>query len=168
MFGKYRDGELGESPAFSKYNGSDLQLIFVPGGSAMRILVPWKPVVLVWGMLSGMILVSFIASSLLPGQKRIWFGRSKLDSSLLQNVDSADSQRPMGESFGRLIWQSFEVDFLISIMASCGDAEIRSASLCSSDHLLSAEWHRSEDFAYLLSSLPKWQRSYFGSEFAAT
>jgi len=34
----------------------------------MRILIPWKPVVLVWGLLSGMILVSFIGSSLLPGK----------------------------------------------------------------------------------------------------
>jgi len=34
----------------------------------MRILVPWKPVVLVWGLLSGMILVSFVASSLLQGK----------------------------------------------------------------------------------------------------
>lgn len=42
--------------------------LFVPGGSAMYILVPWKPVVLVWGLLSGMILVSFVASSLLEGK----------------------------------------------------------------------------------------------------
>jgi hypothetical protein len=34
----------------------------------MQILVPWKPVVLVWGLLSGMILVSFVASSLLEGK----------------------------------------------------------------------------------------------------
>ena len=34
----------------------------------MRILGPWKPVVLVWGVLSGMILVSFVASSLLAGK----------------------------------------------------------------------------------------------------
>ncbi len=34
----------------------------------MRILVPWKPVVLVWGLLSGMILVSLVASSLLQGK----------------------------------------------------------------------------------------------------
>ncbi len=34
----------------------------------MWILVPWKPVVLVWGLLSGMILVSFVASSLLVGK----------------------------------------------------------------------------------------------------
>ena len=42
--------------------------LFVPGGSDMYILVPWKPVVLVWGLLSGMILVSFVASSLLQGK----------------------------------------------------------------------------------------------------
>jgi len=34
----------------------------------MYILVPGKPVVLVWGLLSGMILVSFVASSLLEGK----------------------------------------------------------------------------------------------------
>jgi hypothetical protein len=34
----------------------------------MYILVPWKPVVLVWGLLSAMILVSFVASSLLEGK----------------------------------------------------------------------------------------------------
>jgi len=34
----------------------------------MRILVPWKPVVLVWGLLSGMILLSFVASSVLQGK----------------------------------------------------------------------------------------------------
>jgi hypothetical protein len=34
----------------------------------MYILVPWRPVVLVWGLLSGMILVSFVASSTLQGK----------------------------------------------------------------------------------------------------
>ena len=34
----------------------------------MYILVPWRPVVLVWGLLSAMILVSFVASSLLEGK----------------------------------------------------------------------------------------------------
>jgi|GEM_PF-2572724 hypothetical protein len=34
----------------------------------MYILVHWKPVVLVWGLLSGMIFVSFVASSLLEGK----------------------------------------------------------------------------------------------------
>jgi hypothetical protein len=31
----------------------------------MQILVAWKPVVLVWGLLSGMVFVGFVASSLL-------------------------------------------------------------------------------------------------------
>jgi hypothetical protein len=44
------------------------ELFFEPGGSAMLILVPWKAVVLVWGLLSGVILVSFVASSLLEGK----------------------------------------------------------------------------------------------------
>jgi hypothetical protein len=34
----------------------------------MYILVPWKPVVLVWGLLSGMILVGFVASSVFQGK----------------------------------------------------------------------------------------------------
>jgi hypothetical protein len=34
----------------------------------MYILVPWKPVVLVWGLLSGMILVGFVASAVLQGK----------------------------------------------------------------------------------------------------
>jgi len=34
----------------------------------MQILVPCKPVVLVWGLLSGMIFLGFVASSLLEGK----------------------------------------------------------------------------------------------------
>ena len=34
----------------------------------MRILVPWKPVVLVWGLLSAMIFLGFVASSLREGK----------------------------------------------------------------------------------------------------
>lgn len=33
----------------------------------MYILVPWKPVVLVWGLLSAMIFFGFVASSVLQG-----------------------------------------------------------------------------------------------------
>src|ERR1017187_9902994 len=53
---------------FSQYNSGNSEPFFVPGGSAMRILVPWKPVVLVWGLLSGMIFVGFVASSVLQGK----------------------------------------------------------------------------------------------------
>ena len=59
-----RTGAMG----VSQYNSGNSEPLFVPGGSAMYILVPWKPVVLVWGLLSGMILVSFVASSLLQGK----------------------------------------------------------------------------------------------------
>jgi hypothetical protein len=34
----------------------------------MRILVPWKPIVVVWGLLSAMILFGFVASSVLQGK----------------------------------------------------------------------------------------------------
>jgi hypothetical protein len=34
----------------------------------MYVLVPWKPVVLVWGLLSGMIFFGFVASSVLEGK----------------------------------------------------------------------------------------------------
>ena len=34
----------------------------------MQILVPWKPVVLVWGLLSAIIFFSFVASSVLQGK----------------------------------------------------------------------------------------------------
>jgi hypothetical protein len=53
---------------FSQYNSGNREPLFVPGGPAMQILVPWKPVVLVWGLLSGMIFVGFVASSVLQGK----------------------------------------------------------------------------------------------------
>ena len=34
----------------------------------MYILVPWKPVVIVWGLLSAMVLFGFVASSVLQGK----------------------------------------------------------------------------------------------------
>ena len=34
----------------------------------MYILIPWKPVVLVWGLLSAMIFFGFVASSVLQGK----------------------------------------------------------------------------------------------------
>jgi hypothetical protein len=32
------------------------------------LILPWKPVVLVWGLLSGMIFIGFVASSVLEGK----------------------------------------------------------------------------------------------------
>jgi hypothetical protein len=37
-------------------------------GGTMLILIPWKPVVIVWGLLSAMILFGYIAGSLMKGQ----------------------------------------------------------------------------------------------------
>ena len=34
----------------------------------MQILVPWKPVVLVWGLLSAMIFLGFVVSSVFEGK----------------------------------------------------------------------------------------------------
>ena len=57
-----------KSLVFSQYNGGNREPLFVPGGSGMYILVPWKPVVLVWGLLSAMIFFGFVASSVLEGK----------------------------------------------------------------------------------------------------
>jgi hypothetical protein len=62
-----RRNVYGECPTSSRRNISRGPL-FVPGGSAMGILIPWEPVVLVWGLLSKMILLSFVAFSLLQGK----------------------------------------------------------------------------------------------------
>ena len=43
----------------------------------MRILVPWKPVVLVWGLLSAMIFFGFVASSVLEGKDPFAPGATK-------------------------------------------------------------------------------------------
>src|ERR1039458_8263701 len=55
-------------PGFSQYNSRNCEPLFVLGGSGMYILVPWKPVVLVWGLLSAMIFIGFVASSVLEGK----------------------------------------------------------------------------------------------------
>lgn len=39
-----------------------------PGGRAMLILVPWKPVVIIWLVLSAMFFFSCVAQSLMEGQ----------------------------------------------------------------------------------------------------
>jgi hypothetical protein len=47
----------------------------------MQILVPWKPVVLVWGLLSGMIFFGFVASSVLQGKDPFAPGATTTESS---------------------------------------------------------------------------------------
>src|ERR1700688_595577 len=51
-----------------RYNSDNREPLFVPWRSAMYILVPWKPVVFVWGLLSAMIFFGFVASSVLQGK----------------------------------------------------------------------------------------------------
>ena len=43
---------LGKYVRFSQYNTDNREPPFVLGSSAMQILVPWKPVVIAWGLLS--------------------------------------------------------------------------------------------------------------------
>jgi hypothetical protein len=60
----------------------------------MYILVPWKPVVLVWGLLSGMILVSFVASSLLQGKNPFAPGATITQPSALKATAANAGQQP--------------------------------------------------------------------------
>ena len=55
----------------------------------MWILVPWKPVVLVWGLLSGMIFVGFVASSVLQGKDPFAPGAIMAQPPLRQNGSCA-------------------------------------------------------------------------------
>ena len=77
---------------FSLYNGNNRSPRFVLGGPAMRILVPLKPVVLVWGLLSAMILVGFIASSMLQGKNPLTVG-SAVSQSKDANARSARAEQ---------------------------------------------------------------------------
>ena len=60
----------------------------------MYILVPWKPVVLVWGLLSGMILVSFVASSLLQGKNPFAPGASIMQPTNVKAGAEQPGQQP--------------------------------------------------------------------------
>ena len=60
----------------------------------MHILVPWKPVVLVWGLLSGMILVSFVASSVLQGKDPFAPGATITQSPAIKAGAAQAGQQP--------------------------------------------------------------------------
>ena len=60
----------------------------------MYILVPWKPVVLVWGLLSGMILVGFVTSSVLKGQDPFAPGATIMQSSATKSGAVQAGQQP--------------------------------------------------------------------------
>jgi hypothetical protein len=44
------------------------KLLSIPGGGAMLILVPWKPVVAVLVILNGLIFVGYVGSSIMEGK----------------------------------------------------------------------------------------------------
>ena len=61
----------------------------------MRIYIPWKPVVLVWGLLSGMIFVGFVASSALQGKDPFAPG-----ASITQPAAAKRDRRNRGNNLG--------------------------------------------------------------------
>jgi hypothetical protein len=60
----------------------------------MRILVPWKPVVLVWGLLSGMIFFGFIASSVLEGKDPFAPGATITQPAVAKTGVAQSAQQP--------------------------------------------------------------------------
>ena len=80
--------------SFSQYNGGNCEPLFVPGGFAMWILVPWKPVVLVWGLLSAMIFFGFVASSVLEGKDPFAPGATITQPSLVKAGVAQVGQQP--------------------------------------------------------------------------
>ena len=60
----------------------------------MYILVPWKPVVLVWGLLSGMIFVGFVASSVLQGKDPFAPGATVTQPAAAKTGTAQSGQQP--------------------------------------------------------------------------
>jgi hypothetical protein len=60
----------------------------------MQILVPWKPVVLVWGLLSAMIFFGFVASSVLEGKDPFAPGATITQPSARKATPAQAGQQP--------------------------------------------------------------------------
>ena len=60
----------------------------------MYILVPWKPVVLVWGLLSAMIFFGFVASSVLQGKDPFAPGATITQPSAVKTGVAQSGQQP--------------------------------------------------------------------------
>src|ERR1022692_4003572 len=56
------------------------KLLSIPGGQLMLILVPWKPVVLVFGFFTALILFSYYGSALIEGKNPFAPDGSKVNS----------------------------------------------------------------------------------------
>ena len=60
----------------------------------MHILIPWKPVVLVWGLLSAMIFFGFVASSVLQGKDPFAPGATIAQPSSMKATAKQAGQQP--------------------------------------------------------------------------
>ena len=60
----------------------------------MQILVPWKPVVLVWGLLSAMIFFGFVVSSVLQGKDPFAPGATITQPSAMKATAADAGQQP--------------------------------------------------------------------------
>jgi hypothetical protein len=60
----------------------------------MRILVPWKPVVVVWGLLSAMIFLGFVASSLIEGNDPFAPGATITQPAAVKTGPARSGQQP--------------------------------------------------------------------------
>ena len=60
----------------------------------MYILLPWKPVVLVWGLLSAMIFFGFVASSVLEGKDPFAPGATITQPSSVKTGAAQSGQQP--------------------------------------------------------------------------
>jgi hypothetical protein len=60
----------------------------------MRILVPWKPVVVVWGLLSAMIFFGFVASSLIEGKDPFAPGATITQPAAVKTGAAQSGQQP--------------------------------------------------------------------------
>src|ERR1700756_320182 len=78
----------------STIDASRKQRSSCPGGSAMHILVPLKPVVLVWGLLSAMIFFGFVASSVLQGKDPFAPGATIAQPAAMKATPAQAGQQP--------------------------------------------------------------------------
>jgi len=60
----------------------------------MQILVPWRPVVIVWGLLNAMIYFGFVASSVLKGNDPFVPGATITRSSSVKTSAARTGQQP--------------------------------------------------------------------------
>ena len=55
------------------------KLLSIPGGRLMLILIPWKPVVVVWCLLAAMLWVGYVGYSVLEGKNPFAMAQRNLD-----------------------------------------------------------------------------------------